>query len=89
MHVTNLSRSSIEQLMTLRHCIKAEFNELISLSDDHLITQLQSYQLKTALDETRNLVEQCVSALGNEVIAEPLEPKKTPKRIYRGQVIES
>ncbi|WP_067519138.1 hypothetical protein [Endozoicomonas ascidiicola] len=89
MHVTHLSRTSIEQLMTLRRNIKEEFDEVISLSDDHLVDQLQTYRLKTEMDDTRLLLEACVHALGDDVVAAPVEAKKVSKRIYRGQVIEA
>ncbi|WP_419833877.1 hypothetical protein [Endozoicomonas atrinae] len=90
MHSVHLSKSSIEQLLAAKRQIKKEFGEVISLSDEGLVVQLREYFQKTVMQETRQLLQECVKGLGEEVVApvSVVTPVWEPaKRIYRGQVV--
>ena len=91
MNSVHLSKSSIEQLLAAKRQIKKEFGEVLSLSDDRLVVQLREYFRKTVVQETRQLLQQCVNDLGEEMVV-PVSSAITPawepaKRIYRGQVV--
>ncbi|KEI70580.1 hypothetical protein GV64_07360 [Endozoicomonas elysicola] len=86
-HSVQLSQSTIEQLLAVKRRIKKEFGEIINLSDDSLVFHLKAYWQKTAVQETKMLLQQCVNNLGEEVTAQ-VDPVWQPaKRIYRGQVV--
>ena len=87
MHSVQLSKSTIEQLLAVKRRIKKEFGEVINLPDDSLVFHLKEYSQKTAIQETKILLRQCVRKLGEDVAA-PVDPAWQPaKRIYRGQVV--
>ena len=88
MSAVELSKSSLELLLSVKRQIRVEFNDVFHLSDDQLLLQLNHYWQKSESGDTRALLERCLHSLGSEVI--PIIPEPVPrqvKRIYRGQIV--
>ena len=64
MSTLNLSKSVLEQLLTARRQIRAEFNEILHLSDENLEEQLSHYRHLSNNPETLTLLDACLTSLG-------------------------
>lgn len=64
MSTLNLSKSVLEQLLTARRQIRAEFNEIIHLSDENLEEQLSHYRQLSDNPETLTILDACLTSMG-------------------------
>ena len=64
MSTLNLSKSVLEQLLAARRQIRAEFNETLHLSDEHLEEQLSHYRQLSNNPETLTILDACLTSLG-------------------------
>ncbi|WP_419533137.1 hypothetical protein [Endozoicomonas sp.] len=63
MSTLNLSKSTLEQLLAARRLIRAEFNEILHLSDERLVEQLLHYRDISDNPETQAILSQCFVSL--------------------------
>lgn len=66
---SNITKAKLERLLAARRQIRAEFDEVLSLSDDDVLAKLTYYRSKSSSNTTKTLLDDCISALS------PLAPE--------------